>query len=161
MQLEDPSTFETQLDYHEITLSEAPILKKTSGRSSERYILLKAKNHKAFKFKIQGKAYTITNKPALLQSVKQGYKIAIGIKREDLAAKLLKNKEPDYWTKHYDWKEIIVYSLRYNDEEYINLHRLKKALEGKKNASIIILLLGLFALFLASIKYNFFNYKNI
>ncbi|MFK7772900.1 MAG: hypothetical protein AB8F94_12200 [Saprospiraceae bacterium] len=132
--------FENNIKSFEIILESAP-------KKNDNSYTLKSQEHPNFVFDISGISFQACNNN-LNKNFTRGDIFNIGIQKSIYDSKILKNSEPNFWTKHFNWENISVYHLAINGENIIEKKGVREKLENDTNYFSLISGLILFALFL-------------
>lgn len=147
LERDDLENFEKNITSFDITLSNTP-------NKNDNFYTLKSQEYPSFIFEIKESSFQSCNN-SLDENFKQGDVFNIGIKASIYNSKILKNIEPSFWTKHFNWKYISVYDLNINGNDIINKKVVREKLEDQTNYFSLFLGLFFFACFLLGLLMYF------
>lgn len=91
------------------------------GSKNSKSILIKLDKYPEFDFKINGPAFKAIDSEDLIEKVKQGDSVFIGIKKTDFNRKLIKKDSLTFTDKYFHFKNISVESITAQNKEYLEL----------------------------------------
>jgi hypothetical protein len=91
------------------------------GRKKSKSILIKLEKYPEFDFKINGPAFKAIDSENLIEKVKQGDSVFIGIKKADFNRKLIKKDSLTFIDKYFHFKTIAIESITAKKKEYLTL----------------------------------------
>jgi len=139
--------FENNIISFDITLKKSP-------SKNDNSFSLRSQEYPNFIFNITGVSFQLCDNN-LNKNFRQEDIFNIGINSSIYDSKILKNTEPNFWTKHFSWKNISVYDLNVNGENIINKNDVRKTLENETDYFSLFLGLFFLTLFLFGLLYYF------
>lgn len=122
-------------------------VKKSGKRNELLSIPIELKEYPKFKFKTNGYGFRSIKTNQLISNVKKGDRIQVDILTEQYKKKLTKEIQMNFWDRGFSYREIVIYGLRDNADDYFNLSFYNKLKSSDRNSIGMYVLLG-FSLFL-------------
>lgn len=146
-------TFEDSLTFINITLKNLNGENAGDNSDSPSYSLSSVE-YPDFEFLIEGASFDVCN-TQLDKNFNRGNIFRIGIKQAVYHAKLIKDIPPNFWIKHFDWKNINIYHLEHQGEKIIDKSEVKIILENTTYYSSLVIGLVLFLFFSLGLFYYY------
>ena len=141
---------------YQATLETSPIFKKSRSGPS---LKLKFKEASNFEFTVVGDNYTVLQNKEAIKELKTGSRVSILVDKSQFNAKIAESETPTFVQKKINWKWIIVYEFKNEEQTFLVFNQV---IEELKNVSKIYLIFGLICCIgtFFNIKYEYRIYKN-
>lgn len=131
------NTPENEIDvvsFVNITLDQSP---RIVGSKYSKEYLISCSEYPDFNFYISGLRYHACALN-LANNLNRTNQVLLKIEEETFQSKLLRIKEPDFWTKHFNWNRIEVLDLIFNGKSAIDKSKFPKREEGISGIGFLV-----------------------